>query len=254
MKRLTMIYIALLMAVMGFAQSPTELWTRANQAYTDGNYAEAAADYSAIIDAAPIITRAYAPVYYNLGNAHFKQGELSQAILAYERCLRLKPTDKNARYNLQFAQTQIIDNIADTQVFFLREWVITLRNMLPVNVWMWSSICLFSLMLVCLLLFAFAHSIGVRKAGFYISIVCLICSTIAFANAASLNHRDNVRAEAIITRGIVNAKASPDRSGTELFTVHEGTKVTIHEVLGGYANIEVGNYNGWIPVNTLERI
>ena len=93
MKRLTMIYIALLMAVMGFAQSPTELWTRANQAYTDGNYAEAAADYSAIIDAAPVITRAYAPVYYNLGNAHFKQGELSQAILAYERCLRLKPTD-----------------------------------------------------------------------------------------------------------------------------------------------------------------
>ena len=254
MKKLTTIYVALLISVMSFAQSPAELWTRANQAYTDGNYAEAAADYSAIIAEAPVITRAYAPVYYNLGNAHFKQGELSQAILAYERCLRLKPTDKNARYNLQFAQTQIIDNIADTQVFFLREWVTTLRNMLPLRIWMWSSIILFSLTLICLLLFAFSRSIGVRKAGFYLSIIFIICSVIGFANAASLNHRDNVRAEAIITRGIVNAKASPDRSGTELFTLHEGTKVTIHEVLGGYANIEVGNYNGWIPVNTLERI
>jgi hypothetical protein len=109
-------------------------------------------------------------------------------------------------------------------------------------------------MLVCLLLFAFSRSLGLRKAGFYISIVCLVCSAIAFANAASLHHRDSVRDEAIITRGIVNAKASPDRSGTELFTLHEGTKVTIHEELGGYVNIEVGNYNGWIPTNTLERI
>lgn len=254
MRRLTYICTILLIAATSFAQSPAELWAHGNQAYTDGNYAEAAADYSAIIEAAPVITKAYAPVYYNLGNAHFKQGELSQAILAYERCLRLKPTDKNARYNLQFAQTQIIDNIADTQVFFLRQWLTTFRNMLPTSTWMWSSVILFSLMLVCLLLFAFSRSIGVRKAGFYISIVCFICSTVAFANAASLHHRDTERSEAIITRGIVNAKASPDRSGTELFTLHEGTKVSIHEVLGGYANIEVGNYNGWIPVNTLERI
>ena len=254
MKKLMTIYIALLMAVMGIAQSPSELWNRANQAYSEGRYEDAAADYAAIIEEAPIITRAYAPVYYNLGNARFKQGELSQAILAYERCLRLKPTDKNAKYNLQFAQSRIVDNIADTQVFFLRQWLTTFRNMLPMSVWMWSSIILFSLMLVCLLLFAFSRSIGVRKAGFYISIVCLVCSVIALSNATSLHHRDTVRAEAIITRGIVNAKASPDRSGTELFTLHEGTKVTIHEVLGGYANIEVGNYNGWIPVNTLERI
>ena len=246
--------IGLLVTTAGFAQSPTELWANANQAYREGRYADAAADYNAIIEAAPVITRAYAPVYYNLGNAHFKQGELSQAILAYERCLRLKPTDKNASYNLRFAQTQIIDNIGDTQIFFLREWLTTLRNMLPLSVWMWSSIILFCLTLVCLLLFAFSRSIGIRKAGFYISIICLLCSGVAFANAASLHHRDSVRADAIITRGIVNAKASPDRSGTELFTLHEGTKVTIHEVLGGYANIEVGNYNGWVPTNTLERI
>ena len=138
MKKLMTIYIALLMAVMGIAQSPSELWNRANQAYSEGRYEDAAADYAAIIEEAPIITRAYAPVYYNLGNARFKQGELSQAILAYERCLRLKPTDKNAKYNLQFAQSRIVDNIADTQVFFLRQWLTTFRNMLPMSVWMWS--------------------------------------------------------------------------------------------------------------------
>lgn len=254
MKRITSIYIALLLCLTGVAQTPTELWSQGNQAYTEGRYDDASAAYAAIIETAPVLTREYAPVYYNLGNAYFKQGELSQAILAYERCLRLKPTDRNARYNLQFARTQIIDNIADTQVFFLRQWLTTFRNLLPTAVWMWCSIGLFTLMLVCLFVFAFSRTIGLRKAGFHISIVCLICSAVAFANAASLHHRDSVRAEAIITRGIVNAKASPDRSGTELFTIHEGTKVTIHETLAGYANIEVGNYNGWIPLNTLERI
>ena len=250
MTRCFSIIVALLLAATTFAQS----WADANQAYTEGRYADAATLYQAIIDDAPTITRAYAPVYYNLGNARFKQGELSQAILAYERCLRLRPTDKNARYNLQFAQSRIVDNIADTRVFFLRQWLTTLRNLLPMTTWMWTSIIAFSLMLICLLLFAFSRSLGIRKAGFYVSIICLLCSGIAFANAASLHHRDTVRAEAIITRGIVNAKASPDRSGTELFTLHEGTKVTIHETLAGYANIEVGNYNGWIPLTTLERI
>ena len=119
MRRIINLFIiGLLVTTAGFAQSPTELWANANQAYSEGRYADAAADYNAIIEAAPVITRAYAPVYYNLGNAHFKQGELSQAILAYERCLRLKPTDKNASYNLRFAQTQIIDNIGATQIFF----------------------------------------------------------------------------------------------------------------------------------------
>lgn len=236
------------------AQSPKELWAAANQAYSESRYDEAAEQYQAIIDEAPELTRAYASVYYNLGNARFKQGELSQAILAYERCLRLDPTNKNARFNLEFARTRIVDNIADTQVFFLRQWTQMLRNSMAEHVWMWLSIALFAIALISLLLFAFSHSLAVRKSGFYTGIVALIVSAIAFANAASLHHRDSIRAEAIITRGIVNAKASPDRSGTELFTLHEGTKVLIHEVLDGYANIEVGNYNGWIPVNTLERI
>ena len=58
----------------------------ANAAYADGRYEEAAALYQAMIDEQPD-----AVLYYNLGNARFKQGELAQAILNYERALRLKP-------------------------------------------------------------------------------------------------------------------------------------------------------------------
>ena len=99
----------------------TTLFAEANIQYAEGNYAEAAATYEQILEDIPSTGAAnlqhsdlptdYAVIYYNLGNAYFKQGELAQSILAYERALRLKPSMKDAKHNLLFAQAQIIDNI-----------------------------------------------------------------------------------------------------------------------------------------------
>ena len=69
-----------------------------------------------------------------------------------------------------------------------------------------------------------------------------------------LYDKDTERAEAIITQGIVNAKSSPDRSGTDLFTIHEGTKVVITETIGDWCCIHVGNNIGWMQLAHLERI
>lgn len=227
----------------------TTLFADANAQYAEGNYAEAAEQYEQILAEQPS-----AEVYYNLGNAYFKQGELAQSILAYERALRLKPSMKDAKHNLEFAQSRIIDNIEDTQSFFLSNWLKAIRNALSQNTWFVLSISLFILTILGFFFFAFSPNIGLRKAAFYTSIVALILSIAACANAGSLHHRDTQRAEAIIIQGVVNAKASPDRSGTELFTIHEGTKVEITEVIGEWCCIHVGNNVGWMPLTYLERI
>jgi tetratricopeptide (TPR) repeat protein len=217
--------------------------------YAEGNYAEAATMYEQMV-----VDQPSAEVYYNLGNAYFKQGELAQAILAYERALRLKPSYKDAQYNLQFAQSRIVDNIEDTQSFFLSNWMRAVRNALSMQVWMWLSIGLFILMLLGFFLFAFSQTVWLRKTAFYCSIVALVISIAACVNASSLYQRDTERAEAIITQGIVNAKSSPDRSGTDLFTIHEGTKVRITDVIGDWCCIHVGNNIGWMQLAHLERI
>ena len=227
----------------------TSLFTQANAQYAEGNYAEAATQYEQILAQQPS-----AEVYYNLGNAYFKQGELAQSILAYERALRLQPSMKDAKHNLQFAQSRIVDNIQDTQSFFLSNWLKAVRNALSQSTWMILSISLFILMLVGFFFFAFSQTIGLRKTAFYTSIVAVLLSIASFVNANSLHQRDTERAEAIITQGVVNAKASPDRSGTELFTIHEGTKVLITEVIGDWCCIHVGNNIGWMPLAYLERI
>lgn len=225
------------------------LFSQANAQYAEGNYAEAAAQYEQVIAEQPS-----AEAYYNLGNAYFKQGELAQAILAYERALRIEPSYKDAKHNLLFAQSRIVDNIEDTQSFFLSNWLKAIRNALNQQTWMILSITLFICMLIGFFLFAFSQTVWVRKTAFYTSLVALLISLVACINAGSLHHRDTARAEAIITQGIVNAKSSPDRSGTDLFTVHEGTKVEITETIGDWCCIHVGNYIGWMPLAHLERI
>ena len=125
-----------------------------------------------------------------------------------------------------------VDNIEDTQSFFLSTWLKAVRNALGQHTWIVLSITLFILMLLGFLFFAFSQTLWVRKTAFYLSVIALVISVVACINAGSLHSRDTQRAEAIITQGVVNAKSSPDRSGNDLFTVHEGTKVEITEVIG----------------------
>ena len=235
----------LLFSAFTFAQ---DAFDAANAAYADGRYEEAAAGYEALLAEGPNAT-----LYYNLGNACFKQGELAQAILNYERALRLEPNHKDAQYNLKFAQSRITDNIVE-QDFFLSAWTRAIRNNLRERTWLGLSIGLFLLGMVGILLFLLGREAWLRKTAFHTAWIALLFSLITGLNAASLHQRDTLRNEAIITQGVVNAKSSPDRSGTDLFTVHEGTKVTIRETLGEWCNIRVGNNEGWIKQQNMERI
>ena len=228
-----------------FAQ---DAFDAANAAYADGRYEEAAAMYQTLLDEQPDAT-----LYYNLGNSRFKQGELAQAILNYERALRLKPNYKDAQYNLAFAQSRITDNIVE-QDFFLSSWARTVRNNLSERTWWSTSIGLFICALIALLLFLLGRELWLRKTAFHVAWIALLFSLIAGLNAGSLRQRNTLRNEAIITQGVVNVKSSPDRSGTDLFTIHEGTKVTIRETLGEWVNVSVGSNEGWMKAAHLERI
>ncbi len=61
--------------------------------------------------------------------------------------------------------------------------------------------------------------------------------------------------KAVIFSPSVNGKSSPDNSGTDLFVLHEGSKVTIEDQVGEWYEIKLSDGNkGWVPSNSLTII
>ena len=248
-----LIHICML-AMVSIGLAAQTAWETANQHYADGQYEEAIIGYENLLQDPSVRAEARAEVLYNLGNAYFKTGENARAILAYERCLRLNPRHQDAQHNLQFAQARIIDNIEDYQPFFLLQWAQTVRGWQGEEAWLLWSVALFILCLVGMFIFAFMRQLILRKTAFYTGVAAFCFSLIALWCGLSLHHRDLIKEEAIIVQGVVNAKSSPDKSGTDLFVLHEGTKVHIGDRVGEWCEIRVGNNIGWIRQSALEQI
>lgn len=244
MKRILYL-ITLVLPLYAYSQS----WEEANEAYAEGNYDEAIAAYNAVLQ-----VNASDEAYYNLGNAYFKTGEIAQAILAYERCLRINPRHKDAKFNLAFASARITDNVEDKETFFLLKWARNMRDQLSQNHWLIISFSAFLFCIVCLFIFAFASPLPLRKTAFWTSCVSIVITIIGVWCGLSLHSRDTTRAEAIIMQGVVNVKASPDKSGTDLFVLHEGTKVRISDNVGEWCQIHAGDNIGWVKQASIERI
>src|SRR5258705_237395 len=85
-----------------FAQASLADFAVANKLYYENKFGDAAVAYERLIQSG----RASAAVYFNLGNAWFKSGQLGRAIAAYRRAESLTPRDPDVRANLQFARNQ----------------------------------------------------------------------------------------------------------------------------------------------------
>src|SRR5512141_279622 len=81
------------------AQTPEQRFEQGNEAYQQGKMSEAVEIYESILRNGYLS----GPLYYNLGNAYYRAGNIPRAILNYERALRLMPGDEDLHHNLQLA-------------------------------------------------------------------------------------------------------------------------------------------------------
>lgn len=234
------------------AKDLDSLWTAGVQAYTDGKFADASTAWTSIEESG----QKSAKLYYNLGNAWFKQGNYPKAILNYERALRLDPSYSDARYNLEFTSNFVQDKIEPVPEFILKSVARKVCYVMSSNVWAVISLVLLAAALMMGLLFLLGSSVGKRRAGFYCGIVLLLLSAGALSFSA-WQKSDSVKTDtAIVMSPVSSVKSSPSSgSSKDLFVIHEGTKVTILDEVGSWKNISLADgRQGWLPAADLEVI
>jgi tetratricopeptide (TPR) repeat protein len=113
---------------------------QANKLYEQAKYSEAAAAYETLVHERPNSPT----LQFNLGNAHFKIGDLGRAIAAYRAALRSEPRDPAIRFNLAFARKQLVGQPPPERsvwaqaagIFTPDEWIL----LTAVVYWLWMAL------------------------------------------------------------------------------------------------------------------
>ncbi|MBQ1751260.1 MAG: BatD family protein [Bacteroidales bacterium] len=231
---------------------PDSLWNEGVAAYSAGRWNDAAVAWEGIYDAGIRGSE----LYYNLASAYFKLGETGKAILFYERALKEDPSDKDVRYNLEFARGMTQDRIEDVPEFILKTWIKKATYLFSSDLWAVLSILFFAGALALLLLFLLGSSSGARRTGFFTGIAALLIAVFCFASASSQRADASRKDEAIVMRPVSSVKSSPSSdSAKDLFILHEGTKVKILDEVDLWMNIELSDgRQGWIATKDIEII
>lgn len=134
---LAVVFASLLAGHTALGQSsPTAVFEEANRLYAQARFLEAITNYTRLVDAGHVSPA----VYFNLGNAHFKAGQLGHAIAAYRFARELTPRDPDVQANLKFARNQVQGPTASTPSWqqalgslSLDEWTVAAS----ISVWTW---------------------------------------------------------------------------------------------------------------------
>ena len=252
MKSLIKIFVFsfLIINVMSASQID-DLMKQGNAAYQNGNYQNAISDYEKLVN------DGYEGVslYYNLGNAYYKDGKLGYSILYYEKALKLSPNDDDIQHNLAIANSKTIDKINTLPRFFIFQWWESLLSFFSVKGWTYFTYVLFILILAAVGVYFFIKNPLIQRYSFFGGLVILVLFILsAVMLAINVNRQLNVKNGIIIAQA-VSAKLSPDTKSNDAFVIHEGLKVKMEDKVDDWVKVRLNDGKiGWLPQNDIAQI
>lgn len=242
-------FLLILIPADSLCGTAENIFLEANSRYEKGDYAQAEKLYRMIIE----YGIQNGSVYYNLGNAYFKQNQLGEAILAYEKALRLVPHDREAKQNLQLANLLIYDRVEKGELSPPIQLALWLHNIFSLNTQLAIVLILFYLSS-----FLFASFIVKKRRGLSTDLTILFLLVLIFFLALfSISSVKKIYDLEKISYGIiltekVDVLSGPGDSNAVLFPVHEGLKVRVRAEREAWYQISLPNgLNGWIQKETI---
>ncbi len=231
------------------AQDVSAVFDSAGTQYERGDYPAAVALYTDLLDQGyddPVI-------WYNLGNAYFKAGQLGRSIKAYLRARRLAPRDPDINANLQFVRLYSADRLDRSGRLFVLGWADTISRWLTLNEWMTLAGALF--FTLCLLASLKLWLFPRGRAGWYWLGVGGFVWLLVLGGGFRHYRDEYVLRRGVVTVAETDVRGGPGEDYTLQFTGHDGLVFTIDRVESDWLLVTFENgVKGWVASSAIEPI
>lgn len=217
-----------------FAADVSAEFDSANKLYGQGKFTEATAAYEKMIQSGTVSSA----VYFNLGNAYFKSGQLGRAIAAIRQAENLTPRDPDVRANLQFIRARVQAPTGSPASW--QQWLTTLTVnewaiLTAVIVWIWLTVWVL-IQFRPQLIQTFRMALWCGGAGI------LILGGCTYAAWSSKSTKT-----AIVIAKDASLHNGPLEEAPTTTTVHDGAELTVIDTKNNWLQVRVdGQRVGWV--------
>lgn len=249
MKKLLFLLLIIAQTVIG--QQVDSLFIDANKLYKIGEFEKAIETYK-VIESKEIVS---SELYYNLGNAYYKLNKVGPTIYYYEKALKLNPLNEDVRNNLVFAKRLALDNIEEVPKTVFQRFNANYLQKLSYNQWAVVCVVLSFLASLLFLLFYFSQSSALKRIYFTISGIGFLALILSiFITYNQYNFTKNNK-EAIVFAEKTAIRNAPTLNSEEVFTLHEGTKVTVLDAIDNWKKIKIADGKlGWVIASEIKLL
>lgn len=232
---------ALAQAGEGSGASPELQFDAANKLYAQGKFSDAAAAYQQILHEGTLS----AALYFNLGNAYFKAGQLGRAIAAYRQAEELSPRDPDVRANAQFARNRVQGPRMTLSLWRQKLGTLAAKE--------WATLATVAIWLTCALLIVRVMKPALRlplrpwTVGAIVgTLVVLVCAKLAISQSDSPH-------TAIVVINDATIRNSPFDESPSAFTAHDGAELRVLDRKDDWLQVTDGGRNlGWVKRSAVE--
>ncbi len=240
MMRVTLLLVFLFGALLVTGQESTA-FLAANKAYNEGDYLGAISAYKQLLDEGQS-----AELHYNLGNAYYSNQQLGEAILHFEKALKLNPGDNNIQENLAIANENVELEVLKVPAFFvLRIWR-GLHGLLSSSAWVILQLVFVICLLYGLYLWTLSRDASLRVRGLKFIAVLFPLLLLSYFAGRSAHYNETAQDDGVVLSSAPLVNEPLDKSEI-LEELTPGVKVEILDQLDAWYKVGLANKaQGWI--------
>lgn len=181
-----------------------------------------------------------ADLFYNLGNAYFRNGNLGFSIFYYKQALRLKANDEDIQHNLNFAQAMTRDKVEEEEENPILSTLFQMHHALSLKTQLTLLLILFWCAIFIAIYRKFSLNEKMKNVGMGAIFVLTLIFSVIGASAAYKIFVLETEVTGVVTAKDADVTSAPDNKAQTLNTLSEGTSFEVTGEQGNFVEIRLG--------------